>query len=90
MTNRILLGAALTLFVSQAPAFAGVKCTAHPKEEWMPAETLKKKIEAEGTKIKIFKVSGDCYEMYGLNRNGNKVETYYDTKTGEPVKSLVR
>jgi hypothetical protein len=90
MTNRILLGALFALLLSQSTAFAAVKCTAHPKEEWMPQETLKKKIEAEGTKIKIFKVSGDCFEMYGLNRNGNKVETYYDTKTGEVIKSLVR
>lgn len=90
MTNRILLGISMTLLFSSALASAGPKCTAHPKEEWMPEETLKKKIEAEGTKIKIFKVSGDCYEMYGQNRNGNRVETYYDTKTGEPVKSLVR
>lgn len=90
MTNRIFLGALFALLLSQSTAFAAVKCTAHPKEEWMPQETLKKKIEAEGTKIKIFKVSGDCFEMYGLNRNGNKVETYYDTKTGEVIKSLVR
>ena len=90
MTKRFLLGALFALLFSQSTAFAAVKCTAHPKDEWMPQETLKKKIEAEGTKIKIFKVSGDCYEMYGLNRNGNKVETYYDTKTGEIIKSMVR
>jgi hypothetical protein len=90
MTKRIFVGALVVLFFSQSSAFAAVKCTAHPKDEWMPQETLKKKIEAEGTKIKNFKVSGDCYEMYGLNRNGNKVETYYDTKTGEIIKSMVR
>ena len=46
-------------------------------------------LEAQGYKIKKFKVDGNCYEIYGHNKDGKKVEIYYDTKTLAVVKSEV-
>lgn len=70
-------------------AFAKADCTAHPKSEWMKESDAKAKLEAEGYKIRKFKVDGNCYEIYGHDKNGKKVEIYYDTKTLAVVKSEV-
>ena len=70
-------------------AFAKADCPAHPKSEWMKESDARAKLEAEGYKIKKFKVDGNCYEIYGHNKEGKKVEIYYDTKTLAVVKSEI-
>lgn len=70
-------------------AFAGAKCAAHPKSEWMKEADARAKIEAQGYTIKKFKVDGNCYEIYGTNKEGKKAEIYYDTKTLDVVKSEI-
>lgn len=47
------------------------------------------RIAAQGYTITKFKVDGNCYELYGKNAAGKKVEIYYDAKTLEPVKSEI-
>ena len=86
----LVLGAAACLALS-APlsALASAKCPAYPKSEWMKEADAKAKIEAQGYTINKFKVDGNCYEIYGKNKEGKKVEIYYDAKTLEPVKSEI-
>ena len=50
----------------------------------------KTKIAAMGYAINVFKVDGNCYEIYGHNKEGKKVEIYYDTKTLWSAASLQR
>ena len=71
-------------------AWAGANCKANPKTDWMSEADAKAKIEAQGYAIDKFKVSGNCYEIYGKNKEGKKVEIYYDAKTLEPVKSEIQ
>ena len=66
---------------------ASADCPAYPKEEWGAEETLKQALKDEGYKIKKFKIDGNCYEMYGLNKQGKKVEIYFDMKTFAIVKA---
>ena len=68
---------------------AKADCKAYPKAEWMNEADAKAKIEAQGYTINKFKVDGNCYEIYGKNKEGKKVEIYYDAKTLEPVKSEI-
>lgn len=82
--RNLLLASLLVGFSSMA--FAGAKCTAHPKAEWMKQDEAKAKLEGQGYKIKKFKVDGECYEIYGQNKDGKKVEVYFDTKTLDVVK----
>ena len=82
-----VLGAASMFSVH---AFAKADCKAYPKNEWMSEADAKAKILAQGYTINKFKVSGECYEIYGKNKEGKKVEIYYDAKTLEPVKSEVK
>ena len=81
-----LVGVAATFSTA---ALAKADCPVYPKSEWMKAEDAKAKIEAQGYAIDKFKVSGNCYEIYGKNKEGKKVEIYYDAKTLEPVKSEI-
>jgi hypothetical protein len=82
--------ASLVAVVFAAPdAFAAANCAKHPKNEWMPQSEAKAKIAAQGYKIRKFKVDGNCYEIYGWNKAGKKVEIYFDAKTLAIVKSEV-
>lgn len=68
-------------------AMAGPTCTA-PKDQWMKEADFKTKIEAQGYTIKTFKVSGGkCYEIYGFDKAGKKVEIYFDPVTAAPLES---
>jgi len=81
-----LAGAALA---GPVAAWAKADCKAYPKAEWMKEADAKARIESQGYTIRKFKVDGNCYEIYGKNKDGKKVEIYFDAKTLEPVKSEV-
>jgi hypothetical protein len=83
-----LLVAVLAAALSTA-AFAKADCKAYPKSEWMKEADAKAKIEAQGYTINKFKVDGNCYEIYGKNKEGKKVEIYFDAKTLDVVKSEI-
>jgi hypothetical protein len=85
------LNAAICLALSVLPlsALAGAKCDAHPKAEWMTQADARAKLEGEGYKIRKFKVDDNCYEIYGFNKEGKKVEIYFDTKTLAVVKAEI-
>ena len=69
--------------------WAKADCKSYPKAEWMSEADAKAKIQAQGFTITKFKVDGNCYEIYGKNKDGKKVEIYYDVKTLEPVKTEI-
>lgn len=78
--SALALGAC-ALLLAAGTAVAGPACKA-PKEQWMKEDTFKKKLQDEGYKIKTFKVtSGNCYEIYGTDKAGKKVEIYFDPVT---------
>lgn len=59
-------------------AMAGPTCSV-PQAQWMKESDFKAKLEKEGYQIKTFKVSkGQCYEIYGFDKSGKKVEIYFD------------
>ena len=73
------------LAVGTGSAIAGPKCDV-PQEKWMKDSDLKARLEGQGYQIKTFKVSkGKCYEIYGLDKNGKKVEIYFNPETGAPL-----
>ena len=86
---RIALAAVLVAALPTA-AFAGANCKANPKAEWMTEADAKAKLVAQGYKIDKFKIDGNCYEIYGSNKDGKKVEIYFDTKTLDVVKSEIK
>lgn len=67
----------------------GTECTAEPESSWMSQAEMKNRVVAQGYKVKEFKVSGSCYEIYGWNREGQRVEVYFNPVSGDIVKSEV-
>ena len=82
--------ATTALSFAASAAFAEPSCSV-PKEKWMKEADFKAKVEAEGFKIKRFKVNGGkCYEIYGTDKDGQKVEAWFNPETGESVGSSVK
>ena len=78
---------AVLLLAAAGAATAGPTCNV-PKDQWMKEADFKARVEAEGYKIKTFKVSkGQCYEIYGHDKAGKKVEIYFNPATAEVLES---
>lgn len=71
-------------------SFASPECTKEPREKWMKSDVLKKQLENDGYKIKVFKTLETCYEIYGFNKEGQKVEIYFNPVDGKPVKTEIK
>ena len=77
--NKTII-ALITAFAAGS-AFAGPTCSV-PQEKWMKEADFKSRLEGQGYQIKTFKVSkGKCYEIYGFDKAGKKVEIYFDPQT---------
>jgi len=76
------------LLVSGGAALAD-SCTTEPQDKWLKEEDMKAKILAMGYKIDVFKIDGTCYEIYGQNKDGKKVEVYFNPVTAEIVEEEV-
>ena len=79
MNFKFVVATAFAL--SASAAFAGPSCEV-PKDKWMKEADFKGQLESQGYQIKTFKVSkGQCYEIYGFDKAGKKVEIYFDPAT---------
>lgn len=87
MKTKVLLIASLLTLSTQV--FAKKNCTTEPKEKWMTESDFKAKVEKDGYVISKFKQPGSCYEIYGKNAKGQKVEIYFNPVNAEIVKSEI-
>ncbi len=87
---RILL--IISLLAIATPAVAGPQCTDQPAAKWLAKDEFMKTIVAEhGYKVEVFKVTaGNCYELYGRDKAGKRIEIYYNPMTADVVKSNAR
>ncbi|MFK8250074.1 PepSY domain-containing protein [Ancylobacter terrae] len=86
-TLAALLAAAVLV---PAAASASPACTKEPKDKWMSEDAMKEKVTEMGyQKIKTFKVTGSCYEIYGYTKDNKKAEVYFNPVTGAVVKSEI-
>lgn len=77
-------------FIMATAVWAGPECTTEPKEKWKDQKAFKAELEKQ-YKIKVFKVTkGNCYEIYGWNKAGKRVEIYFHPVTGAVVKEKVQ
>ncbi len=92
MMLRTALGsfaAGLAMALASSAAFADADCPAAAKDTWMPEVAMKQKIADMGYTHDVFKVSGNCYEIYGKNKDGKEVEVYFNPVDGSIVKEEV-
>lgn len=84
MKIRYITAAAVLLFTGAA--VAGPQCTDAPQSEWMSEDAMKQQLADQGYVIDEFKVTdGNCYEIYGEDKEGVKVEIYFNPVSGEAV-----
>jgi hypothetical protein len=89
--SKYLALAAIALL--PAAALAGPKCTDEPKTKWLTEEQMRKKFEASGYKDDVKKLhvsKGQCWEIYGHDAKGLKVEVYFHPITGAIVEANLK
>lgn len=81
--------AGFAALATASPALAGPTCTGEPKTAWLSEDAMKAKIAGMGYKnIRTFKVtSGNCFEIYGYDKDGKKAEVYFHPVTGAIVEA---
>ncbi len=95
MINRITLKTvalaipALLLAALPLVSQASPQCTQAPKGQWLSEAQMKQKIASLGYRdIKVFKTTASgCYEIYGRNSKGRKVEVYFKPTDGSIVQA---
>lgn len=56
------------------------------KTQWQKQDDFKAKLQ-KGYQIQKFKITeDDCYEIYGKDKSGKKVEIYFNPTNGDVVK----
>jgi len=71
-----ILTMTLASFLIAGPALADDDCN-EPVADWQPREVLQKQLEDKGWQVKRIKVDDGCYEVKGVDRNGNRFEAVY-------------
>jgi hypothetical protein len=67
-------------------ATAEPQCTTESKDKWIGESEMKLKVAGLGYQVKVFKVTkGNCYEIYGLDKAGKRIEVYFHPVTGKIV-----
>ena len=80
----------IAIVAGPAIAQAAPNCTSEPQDKWMTEDAMKAKVATLGyERVKTFKVSGSCYEIYGYTKDGQKAEVYFNPVTGDIVKSYI-
>ena len=79
------LVAATALAASPAFATGKMTCDSGPESTWQSQTVLKQTLEKQGWEIRKAKVDGRCYEVYGKDPQGNRVEAYFHPVTLEKL-----
>lgn len=79
--QKLMIALALaTASVAAGPALASDKCSV-PQADWQPQGALEAKLKADGWDIRSVKVEDGCYEVYALDKDGNRVEAYFNPQS---------
>ncbi|MGE8416642.1 PepSY domain-containing protein [Pseudomonas sp. Hg5Tf] len=80
----------VALLVASPLVLAKIECSTADKVQWQDEDNFQQDLKNQGYEIKKFKVTdGNCYEIYGKNKEGKKVEIYFDPVTGKKVKEEI-
>jgi len=82
--TRSLLGGLLLL--GATPVLADTDCARPDRSAWMPESQFRERMKRQGVQITKFRITpGNCYEIYGFDSDGRKLEIYYDPVDALPV-----
>ncbi|CAN5406537.1 PepSY domain-containing protein [soil metagenome] len=85
---KIFLAAAALSVASTASA--APVCTSQPQAKWLTPAQMKARIAQMGYRdIKVFQVSGSCYEIYAHTKDGKRAEVYFNPVSGAIVQNNI-
>lgn len=76
------------LLVSGA-ALADTECSA-PVADWQPREVLRKQLEQQGLQVHRIKVDDGCYEVRGIDADGNRFKAKYAPESLRELKMEIK
>lgn len=81
----------LGLMLLAAPAQADVDCQPSARASWIPESQFREQMKRQGVQITKFRITpGNCYEIYGFDAQGERLEVYYNPVDGSPVAEVDR
>jgi len=92
MTRATMIKLGLTAATMSLATIASAApvCTKLPPAKWLTQAQMKAKIAKMGYRdIKVFQVSGSCYEVYAHTKDGKRAEVYFNPVTGAVVQNNV-
>ena len=76
MKALVFTGAVLAGLLASGAAWADTDCHA-PVQDWQPREVLRQQLEQQGWQVQRIKVDDGCYEVRGINAEGNRFKAQY-------------
>jgi hypothetical protein len=76
----VLLGAVAVVTPTLA---ADEECPQHPQSEWMSQEAITAKAKELGYDVRGVKADDGCYQVKGYDKDGKRVQAYFDPVSGE-------
>ncbi len=67
-------------------ATAGPECKV-PFDKWMKESDFRFQLRHQGYLVKTIRVIQGCYEVYGLDPLGRRIQIRFNPETAEPVES---
>ena len=86
----LLAAAGTTSALAQFVDHDKVRCEAVAREEMRPQMELQRKLTDAGWKVRQIKNFNGCYEVYGFDPSGKRVEMFFDPKTFEKVGEIAQ
>ncbi|MCO5112542.1 MAG: PepSY domain-containing protein [Bdellovibrionaceae bacterium] len=86
-TQLAILAMVLFAATSCTKKHGHTHCTDEDQSTWQDQEAFQQNLVEQGYRINEFKVTkGNCYEIYGWDKEQNKVEIYFNPIDGSIVK----
>ena len=82
---RTVFFTAVLFATTTAHATGLATCNSGPKEGWQPAAKLEQMLKDKGWTVRRIKEDGGCWEVYGLDEKGRRMEAYFHPVTLAPV-----
>jgi len=77
--------ALLSVPLASANATGRMTCAPVDRANWITQDDLTAKLIAAGWAVRFIKEDGGCWEVYGIDEDGRRVEGYFHPQTGEKL-----
>ena len=85
MIRILCIAAFLTAPLSSANSSGRMTCALVDPVNWIIQEDLTNKLISSGWSVRFIKEDGSCWEVYGTDEEGRRVEGYFHPETGEKL-----